>query len=232
MAFQPIVDLEENDVFAYEALVRGPEGQPAGWVFERIDRDDPYAFDQACRVRAIESASELALDVRLSINFLPNAVYEPERCIRSTLGAAARTGFPVGRIVFEITEVEMVRDREHLQNIVSHYRERGFATAIDDFGAGYAGLNLLADFQPDLVKLDMHLIRGIDEDEVKRAIVSGMIDTCEQLGISVVAEGVESWSEARALRDLGVGRLQGYYFAKPAFEALPDVPAERLEGLI
>ncbi len=86
---------------------------------------------------------------------MPNAVYEPSRCLRTTLDAARRTGFPVENIIFETTEDERVHDAEYLKQIFVTYRQEGFKTAIDDFGAGYAGLNLLADFQPDIVKLDM-----------------------------------------------------------------------------
>lgn len=98
----------------------------------------------------------------LSINFLPNAVYRPEVCIRSTFEAARVHGFPTEKIIFEVTEGEQVQDRAHLVNIFREYRRFGFQTAIDDFGAGYAGLNLLAEYQPDLIKIDMDLVRGID----------------------------------------------------------------------
>ncbi|MDZ7706771.1 MAG: EAL domain-containing protein [Trueperaceae bacterium] len=231
MAFQPIVDISDRSVYAYEALARGPSGEPSGWVFERVDRDQPYAFDQTSRVRAIELASTLGLGNRLSINFLPNAVYEPERCIQTTLAAARRTGFPIDDIVFEVTEVEKVADSDHLRTIIESYKRQGFTTAIDDFGAGYAGLSLLADFQPDLVKLDMHLVRDIDTDPTKRAIVGGLLGTCKALGIDVIAEGVETRDEARALREMGVHLFQGYYFARPGFETLPQVPAEILADL-
>src|SRR5690606_39933033 len=94
------------------------------------------------------------LKSKLSINFMPNAVYRPELCIRTTLAAAKEWDFPIERIIFEVTEGERIEDQAHLRNIIAHYKKQGFCTAIDDFGAGYAGLNLLADFQSDMVKLD------------------------------------------------------------------------------
>lgn len=227
MAFQPIVDLErDGGIFAHEALVRGPEGQGVDWVFARIGEDDLYAFDQACRVTAIEQAAGLRLadtGAMLSINFMPNAVYEPENCIRNTLRAANRTGFPLRSIMFEFTEAEQVRDPGHLRRIVSTYKQMGFTVAIDDFGAGHAGLALLADFQPDVVKLDMGLVRGIGADRARRVIVGGLMRICADLGIRVIAEGVETVEEYRALRDLGVTTLQGHLFAKPSFRALAPV---------
>ncbi len=225
MAFQPIIDIQ-GAVFAYEALVRGPEGQPALTVLNQVDGDNRYGFDQSCRVKAIQVASHLgAADhgAGLSINFLPNAVYEPRACIQKTLATAAATGFPTNRLIFEITENEEVLDHDHLERILTAYRAMGFRTAIDDFGAGFSNLNLLARFQPDLIKLDMDLIRGVDRDRVRRAIISGILKVCGEIGVQVIAEGVETPDEHQALVDLGIGLLQGYLYARPAFEALPPI---------
>ncbi|WP_349236248.1 EAL domain-containing protein [Devosia sp. Root105] len=163
MAFQPIVDIGSGKAFAYEALVRGPNQESAFSVLSGVDASNRYAFDQQCRVKAITLANTLQLAAsgsRLSINFMPNAVYEPRACIRLTLATAASVGFPTDRIIFEFTESERV-DPDHLLGILKSYRDMGFQTAIDDFGAGHAGLNLLAKFQPDIVKLDMDLVRAL-----------------------------------------------------------------------
>ncbi|MDQ3206804.1 MAG: EAL domain-containing protein [Pseudomonadota bacterium] len=231
MAFQPIVDSARRTVFAYEALVRGAEGQSAGEVIARVRPDQLYRFDQTCRVKAIETAAALGIDSRLSINFIPNAVYEPATCIRLTLAAAEKCGFPADRLIFEITESERIRDTAHVVRIVKDYQRRGFMTAIDDFGAGYSGLNLLADFQPDIVKLDMALIRGIDVHPARQAITTGIVATCRALGCEVLAEGVETVEEYRALRAMGITLYQGYLFARPMLEALPQVDAALWELL-
>jgi EAL domain-containing protein (putative c-di-GMP-specific phosphodiesterase class I) len=223
MAFQPIVNVSERRIYAHEALVRGVGGLSAGDVLAQVSNANRYAFDQTCRVKAIELASDLNLadqGALLSINFLPNAVYEPRACIRLTLSAALRTGFPVQGIIFEFTEVERL-DSTHLLNILRSYRAMGFKTAIDDFGAGYAGLDLLSRFQPDLVKLDMELIRGIDKSGVKQAIVRNTLGMLRDLGITPICEGVETVGEFEALRDLGVDLMQGYLFARPEVAALP-----------
>ncbi len=165
-----------------------------------------YAFDQQCRVKAIELAASLGLasdGAFLSINFMPNAVYEPRACIRLTLDAAKRTGFPLDRIIFEFTEAEKL-DTDHLLNILKTYKAIGFKTAIDDFGAGYAGLQLLAKFQPDIVKIDMDLVRGIDAEPVKRSILRHTLRLLEELGITPLCEGIETADELMALQDLGV----------------------------
>ncbi|MGL5286659.1 MAG: EAL domain-containing protein, partial [Aeromonas sp.] len=107
--------------------------------------------------------------------------------------------------------------------IVDHYRTLGFKTAIDDFGAGYSGLNLLTDFRPDIIKLDMHLLRGIDQDTIRQAIVRHCLALFAELNITALAEGIETRSEMTCLRMMGVRLMQGYLFAKPGFESLPDV---------
>lgn len=225
MAFHPIVDLERGDVWGYEALVRGTEGQGAGHILGQVDDGNRYRFDQACRTKAIELAGGLfpAGDVRLSINFLPNAVYEPAACIRATLEAARRIGFAHQRIMFEFTENERMTDVAHVQRIITDYRQRGFLTALDDFGAGYAGLGLLARFQPDLIKLDMELIRGIAESPARQAIVSGVISIARALRVAVIAEGIETPEELAALREAGITLFQGYLFARPTVAALPEL---------
>lgn len=224
MAFQPIVDLKLRRPFAFEALVRGPNGEGAGTVLAQVNDSNRYRFDQACRVKAIELASKLGLhklpDCRLSINFMPNAVYRPETCIRATLEASKQFDFPTDRLMFEVTEGERVEDPSHLVNIFTEYRKQGFVTAIDDFGAGYSGLNLLATFQPQVLKLDMELTRSIDSNRVRQAIVSGVLLVAEKLNITVVAEGVETQAECDCLAAMGVRYIQGYLFAKPSVEKL------------
>lgn len=222
MAFQPIVRITDGTVFAQEALVRGTAGQSAGEVLKTVSAQNRYAFDQTCRVKAIELAAELKIAEAgslLSINFLPNAIYEPRACIRMTLTTAMKYGFPLQNIMFEFTEAEKL-DTGHLLNILRAYRSMGFRTAIDDFGAGYAGLGLLSKFQPDIVKIDMDLIRGIDADRVKRTILAPTLKMLRDLGIEVICEGVETFGEMDVLRDMGVELMQGYFLAAPSLASL------------
>jgi EAL domain-containing protein (putative c-di-GMP-specific phosphodiesterase class I) len=225
MAFQPIVNVTTRTVFAHEALVRGPAGESAASVLGQVTPENRYRFDQAIRVCAIRTAASLGMNSALSINFMPNAVYKPEHCLRTTLEAAELYGFPPHKIILEVTEGEKVENPAHLKRIIDYYKSCNIMTAIDDFGAGFAGLGLLADFLPDILKIDMCLIRDIDTDRSRRAIVRGVLLVCDDLGIKPIAEGVETAAEVEALRDLGVELFQGYHFARPAFEALADVPA-------
>lgn len=229
MAFQPIVDIAENRVFAYEALVRGPAGEAAASILSQVSETNRYAFDQQCRVKAIETAAKAGLietGARLSINFLPNAVYSPAACIQLTLNTSRAVGFPTDRLIFEFTENEEMADPAHVERIIATYQQMGFGTALDDFGAGHAGLNLLARFQPDMIKLDMELIRGVDASMPRRMIIEGVLRMCTALGVTVIAEGIETAGELATLRSIGIRYIQGYYFAQPAFEALPVVTFE------
>ncbi len=222
MAFQPIVDTRTGRIFAHEALVRGPNGEGAGTVISQVTAENRYAFDQ-CRVVAIETAARLGLTESISINFMPNAVYNPEHCIQTTLWTADKCDFPLERIIFEFTEGEAV-DHAHLKAIIDEYQSHRFRTAIDDFGAGHSGLKRLAELNPDIVKLDMDVIRGIDTDRRRRAIVAGTVGICRELGIEVIAEGIETAGEMHALQDCGIDLIQGYLLARPSLDAIatPD----------
>lgn len=223
MAFQPIVNFAGKHVWGYETLVRGLNNEPAGFILGKIDDDNVHSFDQTIRSKAIKLAHSLNFSEKLSINFLPNAVYKPENCIQSTLAVCDELGFDTQRIMFEVTEAEKITDHTHLKNIFQEYKKHNFLTAIDDFGAGYSGLNLLAEWQPDVIKLDMNLIRDIHENKTKQLIVKSILSVCDGLGISVISEGVESKNELLQLVDFGINLFQGFYFAKPLFEGLPEV---------
>ncbi len=235
MAFQPIVDVKAARVYAYEALVRGPQGQSAGSILSQVTEENRYAFDQHCRVKAITLASKLRLPdtgAMLSINFMPGAVYSPAACIQLTLKTAREQRFPLQSLIFEITEAEEVRDRKHLQNIVDEYRKQGFKMALDDFGAGYCGLNLLADFNAEIIKLDVELTRNLEQRPTALTIVKQMVELAGALGSTLIAEGVETWEEFVTLRKCGIHLMQGYLFAKPEMECLPSfsIPVSRAPG--
>lgn len=224
MAFQPIVDTAAHRVWGYEALVRGANGEGAGWVLNQVNTENRYRFDQACRVKAITAAGDLFREphLRLSINFMPNAVYEPAACIRTSLAAAERVGFARERISFEFTEDERL-DVNHINRIIAEYKRLGFRVALDDFGSGYNGLGLLADFRPDTIKIDMHLVRGIDTSPTRQVIVAGILGIARALDIQVTAEGVETQNEMAVLQAAGITLFQGYYFSEPAVGMLPPV---------
>lgn len=220
-AFQPIVDTHTRTAYSHEALVRGLNNEPAYQVIARYAGARMAAFDAASRAKAIEVATRIGLDTHLNLNFLPSAISDPVVGLNSTIEAAKRHSFPLDRIVVEATEGEAIVNPVKFAEVVNEYRRAGTKLAIDDFGAGYAGLKLLSDFQPDIVKLDMDLVRGIQSNGPRQAIVRAIAQVCVDLGIDLVVEGVETVDEFSWFRDLGVHLYQGYLFAKPMFEAMP-----------
>lgn len=149
-----------------------------------------------------------------------------ERATVSAILAAERAGLPPERLIFEFSEKEELEAPQIMQ-IMSAYREIGFKTAIDDFGSGHSGLALLTKMQPDIVKIDIELIRDIDSEPVKRVILSHVVELLDDLGVISVCEGVETPAELAVIRDLGADLVQGYLISTPAFKSLvePDVSA-------
>lgn len=223
MAFQPIINCQTQQIYGYEALVRGLNNESAYSIISKVNDDNRYLFDQLCRVKAISLAAQLKLDSMLSINFLPKAIYKPERCIRTTLEAAEKYGFPTDKIMFEFTEVEKIEDVSIVKNIIEYYSKLGFITAIDDFGSGYAGLGLLANFQTNIAKFDMDLIRNIEQDKTRQSIIRNCLNMFRELNITPLAEGIETVEEMNWLKEAGIELMQGYLFARPGFESLPKV---------
>jgi blue light- and temperature-responsive anti-repressor len=221
-AFQPIVDIAAREVFSYEALIRGRANEPAFRVLERVPSRAKYQFDEDSRVAAIALAIRLGLKCHLNLNFLPQGLYASEASVTSTLEAAARHALPIDRVVLEVTEGEVIADYAHLGQQLNEFRRMGLKVAIDDFGAGYSGLNMLADFQPDQIKIDMNLVRGIERHGPRQSIVRAVVQVCGDLGIDVIAEGVETMAEFDWFAENGVSLFQGYLFARPGFESLPQ----------
>ncbi len=229
MAFQPVVDIVESRIDAYEALVRGPGGEGADHILGQVTAENRYMFDQACRVKAIEMASALGITCGLNINFLPNAVYEPAACIRKTLEAATRTGFALNQLTFEIVEQEDLAESGHLLRIIEAYRRIGFKIALDDFGTGYSSLARFAELMPDIVKLDRAIVQNCDADTTRRAIIAHMARLCRELDIKLVVEGVETEAEFAVAQAAGIRFVQGFYLARPEFEAI--TPLEHIRWL-
>jgi EAL domain-containing protein (putative c-di-GMP-specific phosphodiesterase class I) len=222
-AFQPIVDIAVGRVFSYEALIRGLGNEPAFQVLDQVPRDQLYQFDRDGRVAAIALAARLELECHLNLNFLPRSLLVIADSISSLVDAAALKQLPAERIILEVTESEVIADYAQFAELLNEYRARGLKVAIDDFGAGYSGLNLLADFQPDQVKIDMNLLRGIERHGPRQAIVRAVSQVCGDLGIDVIAEGVETVEEYLWLAGHGITLFQGYLFARPGFECFPSV---------
>lgn len=222
-AFQPIVDVTTHTVFAYEALLRGPNNEPACSLLDNIGEHALRALDRRSRVAALSLAARLGIDTRVSLNALPDSIGDENDRVDALAAASADCGIPPHRIIIEVTENELIADVGRFSDIAGEYRRLGFLLAIDDFGAGHSGLNLFADFQPDIIKLDMNLVRNIAARGPRQSIARAIMQVCEDLGIDVIAEGVETHDEYDWFALNGITLFQGYLFGRPAFEAL--VPA-------
>lgn len=223
MAFQPIVDVVSRETFAHEALVRGLNGEGAREVLDRVAPDDRYAFHEACRIKAIELAAALGMDSRLSLNVTPDDLMGQAECFRTAMRVASACGFPARQLLFEITEGERVADLPGLAAALRTFKRYGFTPAIDEPDTGFESFEQLSAFQPDVVKIDMSIVRDIHQKPAQLDMVKGFVATCDELDIRVIAEGVETPEELTALRELGVMLFQGYLFARPATGRLPVV---------
>ena len=218
MAYQPIVKWRERRLHAYEALVRTSEPTLANPVelllaAERLGRS--HGLGRHIRAAVARMQPSMPSGTDLFVNLLPSDLLDEQ-----LYDPAA----PLSKIahwsVLEITERESLESIADLHDRRRALRALGFRVAVDDLGAGYAGLDHLIQLEPDVVKLDMALVRGIDSQKVKQNVVRSMVSLCEELRIQVVSEGVETAAERDALELMGSHFQQGYLFARPG-RALP-----------
>ena len=214
MAFQPIVVDLEPRVFGYEALLRSDEPlmrDPADLLdaAERLGRLDDLG--RAVRARVAEAAPQAPPHAKLFVNLHSSDLNDAELYSRDApLTRIAR------RVVLEVTERASLYGVTDVAARIASLKALGFQIAIDDLGAGYAGLNSFTQLQPEVAKLDMSLVRGVDGDAQRQVIVRSMKQLCDELGVAFVAEGVETEAERDTLHGLGCELLQGYLFALPA----------------
>ncbi|WAM28870.1 EAL domain-containing protein [Myxococcus sp. NMCA1] len=229
--FQPIVHAQDTRcIFAHEALMRGlePDGTlvlPGRMMQTAREADLLFQLDLAARTTAIRQAVKHGLDTHLFINFTPTAIYDATVCLRSTVEAIHAAGIAPERVVFEIIETDQTADAEHLRGIVDFYRKSGFQVALDDLGAGFSSLNLIHRLRPDIIKLDMELVRDVHLDPYKGSIVEKLLEIARTLGIRTVAEGIETHEELRWVRAHGVDFVQGYLIARPQSPPVGATPS-------
>ncbi|HEY2900875.1 MAG TPA: EAL domain-containing protein [Polyangia bacterium] len=213
MAMQPIVSWNERAVFAYEALLRTDEPtlrSPVDFidVAERLARTDELG--RRVRRRIADQMADVPANVKVFVNLHPMDLLDPELC--ATYGAL--TPF-ASRIVLEITERAALDEISGVADKVASLRQLGFRIALDDLGAGYAGLSSFALLEPEIVKVDMFLVRGIHRSATKQRIFHSFATLCRDLATTIVAEGVEVTEERDCLTELGGDLYQGYLFCRP-----------------
>jgi EAL domain-containing protein (putative c-di-GMP-specific phosphodiesterase class I) len=228
--YQPIVALADRSVVAHEALLRGVVdgrevgggdlffvAEQAGWL---------HRMDRIGRESAISGAVPWLGDDDLFINFNPTSIYRPQVCLASTERVVHETGIEPEQLIFEVVESHAIADRGHLVSILDHYRSLGWRVALDDVGAGWSSLSLLAAVRPEVVKLDKALVQELPDDGA-RTVLKAVTDLAHQLGAVVVAEGVETERLADEVTALGADLGQGWLFGRPV---RPQPPVEEPEG--
>jgi EAL domain-containing protein (putative c-di-GMP-specific phosphodiesterase class I) len=213
IAYQPIVSWSGRSVFGYEALLRSrePSLPHPGAVLDAAERlGRVHDLGQRIRTRAIEPLGQLPEGVSLFLNLHPSDLLDDD--LYSANGMLASVA---DRIVLEVTERASLEGIRDVRARVASLRKLGFRIAVDDLGAGYAGLTSFALLEPDVVKLDMALVRGVHNEPKKQTVIKTMITMCKELGITVTAEGIEVPEERDELARAGCDLMQGYLFAKP-----------------
>ena len=226
--YQPIVNLRSGTVFAWEALARGPSesvfASPAMLFDFAEETEAVFVLEKACREAAIRGFSPRQDGARLFCNIHPRTMLDPAFTPGETRKLLDKYGIEPKDVVLEITERHSVKDFNLFHRTLAHYRDAGYGVAVDDVGTGYSGLASIAEIKPDFMKIDMSLVRGIDANPVKRALLETLLTFAEKVGCRIVAEGIETESELICLIRLGVHFGQGFYLGRPALP--PALPRE------
>lgn len=221
-AYQPIVDIQSNQIYCYEALLRSPTGSSPAEVLSQIPAEMLNRFETFNRQLAIERAVNLSISSPLSLNFsLSCLLYRKGDELCELIDFAIEKGLSAEQIIIEVRESDSFTKPDQLIRSLDKARAKGALIAVDDFGAGYAGLNTLIDINPDIVKLDMYLIRDINSCGARQSATRAMVSMCREMGIDLIAEGIEDSIDYYTLSKLGIYLHQGYLLARPGFESLP-----------
>jgi len=218
--FQPIVSLSQERIIGYEALIRGPSDNPLcspGALFSVAERYNMMGrLEFICRELSIAKYAELKLKEKLFININPSFFLQPDYKNNLMQKLLRQHRVDPSRVVIELTEQYPSNDYTGMFDAVLHYRLMGFKIAIDDLGCGYSGLRLWSELLPDYVKIDLHFINGLDKDPVKYNFVRSIQSIASSLNCVIIAEGVETEGELKAVSELGIHHVQGHYFARPS----------------
>ncbi|WP_020210407.1 bifunctional diguanylate cyclase/phosphodiesterase [Gilvimarinus chinensis] len=227
--FQPIINVINGSIAGFEALIRGPQGsglERPDQLFSAAASSGLLArLEYTCREVACQAFMAQRLPGQLFLNMTPLSFTDSQYRDGVTMAILRKLKLDPERVVFELTEKQPMEEYDLLSNACEHFQRQGFAVAIDDLGAGYAGLRIWSELNPDYVKIDRHFVTGIERSAVKREFVRFMLDIANRIGNKVIAEGIETAEEFKTLVSMGVEYMQGFYIARPSREPVHELPA-------
>lgn len=219
MHFMPIIHLPDGEALGWEALARGPKDSPfasPATLFSYAEETDTvFRLEHICRKQALQQIRYIKPHQKLFINLDPRAIDDPFLLRGEVFSLLEQYELNPHNIVFEITERHAITNYSVFRKIIEEYRKKGFLIAVDDAGAGYSSLESITEIYPDFIKLDMSLIRNIDVDPIKQALLETIVQFADKVSCKMIAEGIETDRELETLMDLGVIYGQGYYLGKP-----------------
>jgi EAL domain-containing protein (putative c-di-GMP-specific phosphodiesterase class I) len=212
LVYQPIYDLKQAHVVGFESLARfttTPMRSPDAWFADaaRVGLDVP--LEMKVIEKALASFTSLPAGVYIAFNVSPNIVINGQLEL-------AFTGMPLERIVLEVNEHVSIREYDEIAKALAPLRAEGLRISVDDTGGGLASFRHIVSLKPDIVKLPMSLTRNVDSDGARRAIACALMQFAQEHDSEIIAEGVETAAELKALRGLGIMRAQGYFLGRPA----------------
>ncbi|MDP2901847.1 MAG: bifunctional diguanylate cyclase/phosphodiesterase [Methylovulum sp.] len=227
--FQPIVSLMQKDIIGYEALIRSASDSPLHNPFVLFNTAERFGLSAklefSCQKISIKSYVQLNLNKKLFINVSPSALLQSDFKAGMIFKFLKKFGLDPKSVVIELTETQPINNYKTLRNALMHYRNMGFEVALDDLGAGYSELRLWSELLPDYLKIAPHFIQGIHDDPIKLNFVGSIQSLASSFNCNLIAEGIETENDFKAIKSLGVPFAQGYYFARPM-----AVPLEKIDS--
>lgn len=218
--FQPILDMRSGEIAGYEGLIRGPADSPLHSPFNLFAEAQRQGLsletEMLSRHIVLEAFAQLDLPGNLFLNVSPETLTHPRFKNGRTLDFMMEVGIAPERVIIELTENQPTYDFATMCSALLHYRSMGFQIALDDLGQGFSSLRLWSELRPDIVKIDMHFVQGVDADPVKLQFLKSIQCIAESCGTHVIAEGVETEAELNTVKDIGIVFGQGYFIARPS----------------
>lgn len=223
-AFQPIVEPISGQISSFEALIRSPAGKSPEELFASIPPESLYSFDLETKAVALQQAGlMLRTDEKIAINLFPGSLYSIPGSVTLLVEQIRQANLRPDQVIIEVLETELITRIDDFHHSLKEIRAAGIGIAIDDFGSGYSRLSLLSKFQPDKIKLDRALIVDIHKNGIKQAMIAAIVKYCEDMGIKLVAEGVEKQEEWCWLQSIGIRLFQGYLFSRPCLNGIGEI---------